>query len=55
MMDAWRFAVTVAKRLEKRTEVVLSVGKHNVLCKTKPRVPLLIQVPRVLPKFRSCP
>jgi hypothetical protein len=43
MIDPWRFAVTVGKRLEKNTRFVLGVDKHNVLFKAKtsePQVPL---------------
>jgi hypothetical protein len=35
MIDAWRFAVTVDKRLEKNTSFVLGVDKHNVPFKAK--------------------
>ena len=43
MIDAWRFAVTVDKRLEKKTSFVLGVDKYNVPFKAKtgaPQVPL---------------
>ena len=43
MIDPWRFAVTVDKRLEKNTSFVLGVDKHTVPFKAKtsdPQVPL---------------
>jgi hypothetical protein len=35
MIDAWRFALTVDKRLEQNTSFVLGVDKHNVPFKAK--------------------
>jgi hypothetical protein len=39
MIEAWRFALTVDKRLEKNTSFVLGVDNHNVLFKAKTSAP----------------
>ena len=42
MIGAWRFALTVDKRLEKNMSFVLGVDKHNVLSKAKTSDPQVV-------------
>ena len=42
MIEAWHFALTVDKRLEKNMSFVLGVDKHNVLSKAKTSDPQVV-------------